>query len=117
MKTNRKLVEFVFQVLKHIWAVRCNNSASQASAEGESKHRCLFPEAELCGKGRGSSSFQANMWNLASVFAYHKKEDDKNSWKVFQPLENQGCIDMVFKESKLIRAWCNSKCHCFLFLR
>ncbi|ESQ49725.1 hypothetical protein EUTSA_v10022303mg [Eutrema salsugineum] len=41
------------------------------------------------------------VWNLDCFFAYHKKGDHNKSWKVFQPLKNQGCVHMVFKESKL----------------
>ncbi|AAD10661.1 Hypothetical protein [Arabidopsis thaliana] len=40
--------------------------------------------------------------NLSSYVAYHhKRGDDNNSWKVLQPIKHQGCVDMVFKESKL----------------
>ncbi|CAE5976575.1 unnamed protein product [Arabidopsis arenosa] len=42
------------------------------------------------------------VWNVASLFGYHKKGDENNSWKVFKPLEkNERCIDMTFKENKL----------------
>jgi len=41
------------------------------------------------------------VWNYDGFFAYHKKGDDKNNWKVIQPLMNQRCVDMVCKESKL----------------
>ncbi|AEE83187.1 F-box family protein [Arabidopsis thaliana] len=40
------------------------------------------------------------VWNISSLFGYHKKGDDR--WKVFKPLENERCIiAMVFKENKL----------------
>ncbi|EFH59615.1 hypothetical protein ARALYDRAFT_479747 [Arabidopsis lyrata subsp. lyrata] len=41
------------------------------------------------------------VWSLECFFAYHKKGDNNNSWKVFQLKKNQGCSDMVFRESKL----------------
>ncbi|CAA0394993.1 unnamed protein product [Arabidopsis thaliana] len=42
------------------------------------------------------------VWNISSLFGYHKKGNENNSWKVFKPLENERCIiDMVFKENKL----------------
>ncbi|CAH8261417.1 unnamed protein product [Arabidopsis lyrata] len=41
------------------------------------------------------------VWSLECFFAYHKKGDNNKSWKVFQLKKNQGCSDMVFRESKL----------------
>ncbi|KFK37800.1 hypothetical protein AALP_AA3G031000 [Arabis alpina] len=41
------------------------------------------------------------VWNIDCFFAYYKKGDTNRAWKVFEPLKNQGCLDMVLKESKL----------------
>ncbi|EOA32017.1 hypothetical protein CARUB_v10015260mg, partial [Capsella rubella] len=41
------------------------------------------------------------VWNLECFIAYHKKSYSNNSWKVFQPLNMRGCVNMVLKETKL----------------
>lgn len=41
------------------------------------------------------------VWSYNSFFAYHKRGDNNERWKLLKPLKSEGCIDMVFKQGKL----------------
>ncbi|CAA7041049.1 unnamed protein product [Microthlaspi erraticum] len=69
------------------------------SSSGESSDVRLIGSAVL-GVDEESRDYFV-VWSYNSIFAYHKRGDNNERWKVLKPLKGQGCIDMVFKQGKL----------------